>query len=43
MKSILLVFVFIITGYSNEINNIRQLYLLAHTSQFQCDVFGEIR
>lgn len=41
MKSILLVFVFVITSYSNEINNIRQLYLLAHTSQSQCDVFGK--
>lgn len=41
MKSILLVFVLTLITYSNEISNIRTLYLLAYTSESLCNEFGE--
>ena len=41
MKSILLAFVFVLIGYNDDIGNIRELYLLAYTSNYNCDLFGE--
>ena len=41
MKSILLIILLHLTGYNNDIDIIRKLYLSAHTNEYNCNNLGE--
>ena len=41
MKSLLLILFLNFSAYSNDINTIREAYLLAYTSESNCNAFGE--